>query len=454
MNPEQFPTYKSLPSVLKTPTTADSMPGLTDKPLHILIIEAYTDANVGSCALVENSIKILRSRFVNPDIQIMAQYPRAFTDLYGLPGIQDIFLYPSKQPRLKQIWWLSKTLIWMLSTLFFVLVFPQKKISSLLMLGVFAKIQPFLWADIIVSVGAERLNDKYYKSGPFSLYVLMIGKLLKKKVIIFPSTIGPFFFGWSKLLTGKVLPRLDAVYTRDQASSEVLHNVLKVPHNKVIRSVDVAVLQESVTKEEAYRLIGVAQNEALVGISVLKWGYFKNSVETAYSNYPAYVREMASLADTLIEKYHITVVFYPTNYQIHACEDDDLATVYDILPLIKNRNKVRVISELPTPSQLQGMLSRSEINITTRMHACILSTNSYTPTISINYLFKLKEYMASLGLADFSVDIEEFSTERVLSAFQRMWLEKEKWRKHLEAKIRERCETLWQSMETLNDIIR
>lgn len=421
-----------------------------NRQLHILIIEAYTDANIGSCALVENTLKILRTKFPDSEIKVMAQYPKAFSDLYNVTGVDDIFCYPAKRSLYYKILWLIKTVLWMLFNLF-ELKLHKENVSDQNKLMIFQEpIVPFLWADIVVSVGAERLNDKYYKTVLFSLYSLYVSKYLGKKTIIFPSTFGPFFFWWSKLFAGKVLSQLDIIYTRDHASTQTICDNLNVPREKVISSVDVAVLQESIGKREALRMIPAEENELIVGISAMRWGYFKNRIETPYSNYDAYVRELAKTANTLISEYGVTIVFYPTNYRIHGCEDDDPSTAYNVLSMINYPKRVKVISRLPKPSQFQGMLSCSQINITTRMHACILSTNAYIPTISINYLFKLKEYMSSLGLSDFSIDIEEFCSEKALTAFRKMWPEREKWRIHLEKKIRARKHILWNTMERLN----
>ena len=156
-------------------------------PLKILIIEAFTDANVGSCALVENSYKILQTIYKCSEIRVMAQYPKAFTDLYGIFGHEDIFVYPAQQPLTRQLLWLSKTGSWMLWTIMIILAIPQKIIESTFLRRLLGKLEPFIWADLIVSVGAERLNDKYYKNGPFSWYTLLIAKLMKKKVVIFPQ---------------------------------------------------------------------------------------------------------------------------------------------------------------------------------------------------------------------------------------------------------------------------
>ncbi len=420
---------------------------------NFLIIEAYTDANIGSCALVENAMKIIHTKFPNAKIKVMAQYPEAFKHLYNVDSMEDIFMFPTKQPLLKKIIWLIQNMGWVAVVMICLLLSGRKELNSGINFPFKNRIAPILWADYVISVGAERLNDKYFKNVPFSLLTFWVSKLLGRKVIIFPATYGPFFFWWSKFFCKHVLPLVDLNYTRDELSTNTLIKDLNIPFSKVIDSVDIAVLQESVDKKKAYSLIPARPDETIVGVSILRWSYFKNQIETPYSNYSAYVREMAKFVNHLVSNYDVSIVFYPTNFKIHSCADDDLAVAYDIMPLIESKHRIKIIKNLPTPAQFQGMLSCSAVNITTRMHACILSTNSCVPTISINYLPKLKGYMESLGLSEFSIDIEEFSAEKTIHAFQLIWPDRDKWTRHLRNVMKIRKERLWKTMERLDAVI-
>ena len=420
---------------------------------NILIVEAYTDANIGSCALVENAIKIINTKFPNAKIKVMAQFPEAFRKLYGVDTMEDVFMLPEKLPVVKNVFWLMQNIAWLAVVLLCILISGRKKLNSGVKFPFKKRIDPLLWSDCIISVGAERLNDKYFKNIPFSLLTFWLAKLLGKKVIIFPATYGPFFFNWSKFFCKSVLPLVDLNYTRDDPSTQTLIEDLIIPPGKVVSSVDVAVLQEPVNKKTAYGLIPANPDEVIVGISILRWSYFKNQMETAYSNYSAYVREMAKLVDYLVSNYDVSIVFYPTNFKIHGCTNDDLAVAYEIMAFIENKQRIKIIENLPTPDQLQGMLSCSAVNITTRMHACILSTNSCVPTISINYLPKLKGYMESLGLSEYSIDIEEFSAEKAINAFRLIWNDRSKWALHLSDVMKARKERLWKTMERLDAVI-
>lgn len=420
--------------------------------MNILVIEAYTDANIGSGALVENSLKILKSKYPNAKFRIMAHYPKAFDALFGVDAVEDIFKYPFGQSRLRQLLWLAWSMTWMFFVWTVSLAFSGKLASRMPIVG--HKLVDFVWADIVVSVGAERVNDKFFKNIIFSLYTYDLIYRLDKKLIIFPSTIGPFIFGWTKWLSARVLRNIDLIFTRDALSEKNTLSLKGVLSDRVINTPDVAIIQDYITREQALRMISADIKEKIVGISVMKWSYFKNKIDTPYSNFSAYLTEMAKFTDSIIDEYSVSVVFYPTNFHERGCREDDVATAFEVMKRMKNGNKVRVITNLPTPSQFKGMLACSELNVTTRMHACILSTGAYVPTISINYLFKLAEYMNSLGLSDFSIDIEEFCANRALEVFRKMWPERTQWREHLKAVIEEKQTSLHKAMESLNAVIQ
>ncbi len=431
-----------------------SLPIRQTIPRHILVFEAYTDANIGSGALVENTVNILKGKYPNSEIKIMAHYPAAF-NYENIESIPDVFEYPFLKPRWIQVIWLFKTMLWLLLAYLQALIFKSK--SFLLFRE---KARPFQWADLAVSVGAERLNDKFVKGLFFSALSLGLLKVLGKKVVFFPSTIGPFLYKPTRWLSGAVLKRLDLVYTRDRQSTQTCLDKLKLDPSRVVETADVAVLQSQVDADISWELLQSFQEKQLssgtplVGISAMEWTYRSNKVETQYSNYESYIREMAQLADTLVEKYGVKIVLFSTNYPIHGCREDDVAVSRKIRDKMARPDSAIVIDRLTTPSQFKGMLACSQVNIVTRMHACILSTGAGIPTLSVNYLFKLKEYMESLGLGEFSIDIEEFNAEDMLVAFDKMWKSREDWSRKIRAVIENKKKSLTKDMERMDDFIR
>ncbi len=422
-------------------------------PRHILIFEAYTDANIGSGALVENTVKLLKAKYPEAEIKVMAHYPDAF-HYENVESVPDVYEYPYLKPRWIQVGWLLKTIFWLSGTYLQSFILKTKPFPLFK-----EKVQFFQWADLVVSVGAERINDKFVNIQVCSALSLGLLKSMGKKVVFFPSTIGPFFYRLTRWLSSGVLSRLDLIYTRDRQSTKTCLEILKLDPSKVIETSDVAILQAQESPEKSWELLASFQEKPLpmgtplVGISALEWLYRANKVETQYSNFESYVREMAKLADTLVEKYGVKIVFFPTNYRVHGCRDNDVATSQEIRDKMTHSDSAFVIDRLTTPSQFKGMLACSRVNIVTRMHACILSTGAGIPTLSVNYLFKLREYMESLGLAEFSIDIEEFNAGDMLEAFDKMWRSREDWSRYVRAAIKEKKESLTKALERMDDFI-
>ncbi len=398
---------------------------------HVLVFEAYTDANIGSGALVENTVKLLKEKYPGCEIRIMAHYPEAF-HYEGVESVPDSFEFPYLKPRWRQVIWLAKTLLWL--SFAYLQAFLLKSKPFLFFKE---KTRHFQWADLAVSVGAERLNDKFVSGLFFSALNLRLLKAMGKRVAFFPSTVGPFLHRPTRILAAGALRRLDLVYTRDRQSTKTCVEELKLDPAKVIETSDVAVLQDQEGEEKSWALLSsfrgrpLPPGTPLVGLSVLKWTYRANKVETPYSNYASYLREMARLADNVADRYGAQIAFFPTNYPVNGCREDDVAVCREVMERMERKGEAFVIDRLTSPSEFKGLLACSRVNVVTRMHACILSTGAGVPTLSVNYLFKLKEYMESLGLAEFSVDIEEFHADILLPAFERMWKERDFWAGHI-----------------------
>jgi glycosyltransferase involved in cell wall biosynthesis len=364
---------------------------------NFLIIEAYTDANIGSGALVENIIKILNQHLgVNKEnIRIMAHYPTCFETKYNVTAVHDVFKYPFGKNRLLQIVWLVKTTRWMLLDWIFYKYAIKKQ-----------RWKDYDWADIVISIGAERINDKNIKNEFFSLYNYAIVKRFGKVMILAPSTFGPFLYKHTKILTKKVFGKLDLIYCRDQKSFDTISSFNEICKQKIINTNDIAILQDW-DLEFNHKLFD--NDRPVVGISVLQWNYSTNKYSTPFCNYESYKNEMALFVNNIIEKYHVNIIFFPTNFPVNGCGENDLLPSQDIIQLIRNKSSVKLIENLISANEFKSMLACSELNITTRMHACILSTGAFIPTMSINYLFKLREYMSSLNLGEYALDIEDFN---------------------------------------------
>lgn len=403
---------------------------------RVLIIEAYTDANVGSAALIENAAGIAKSLFGEPNVSILAQNKEAVEKFSGIPTKHEVFILPLSKNRFFQIRWLFVNFIWMsvhaLVRLLRIPVpvefytFNREKRDSIRLIQE---------SHLCISIGAERLNDNFFLALPYSLFSLWVIKSYKKKLILFPQTVGPFYFRISRFFVRKILNKCDLIYARDKKSLTLLRS-LNIKERKLKFVSDIALLQKKAPVNEVKDICkkeNVPVNEGkLAGVSALRWSYFKSK---GGSNYEQYIQAIADACDHLIENKGYHVVFVPTNVKINGCREDDIATAREVLEAMANKNKVTLISSLYTPAQIKGIFSLMDIFIATRMHACILSTSVFTPTVSINYQFKLNEYMKLIGMEDYSLDIDVVSSERLLPMVDNLCMNKDILRSHLKSQI-------------------
>jgi polysaccharide pyruvyl transferase WcaK-like protein len=160
-------------------------------------------------------------------------------------------------------------------------------------------------------------------------------------------------------------------------------------------------------------------------MSVMQWSYIRANGKSGYEEYR---QAVAAIADEFIKKKGARIIFIATNVLTEGCREDDVAAAMDIMELMKHKDGAIVLNRVYTPSQLKGIMGLLELCLVTRMHACIFSTGIFTPTVSINYQFKLREYMDLVGLGKYTVDIDVLTTENLRSLMELAWEDREKSR--------------------------
>ena len=425
--------------------------------MKILIIEAYSAANVGSGALVENSVSLLKKNFPGAEIEILAQAPPSIAALTGLPTYHELITLPLGKSRFEQVLWLLRTGIWMFfHTLFALLHRLGITVSEHLYTynkETLTALRKLKAADMVVSVGAERINDNFYKAILFSLFMLCVAKGYGKPLVLFPQTIGPFHFALTRWLSARVLSWCNLVFVRDQRSLETVQE-LGVSSEKVIRTCDVAVIQPAIDKEKAWELLekaGIPNNgKPVLGISAMKWSYIKAEGKSGYQDY---CRAVATVADEMIAQQGVRVAFIATNILSQGCREDDVAAAQDIIALMQHKPETVILDTVYSPAELKGIAGQMDLCMVTRMHACIFCTGIHTPTVSINYQFKLKEYMTQMGLGEYTVDLDRVDVASLRKITTAGWENRTEMRKTLEESVNHWSADLHTNITKITEII-
>ncbi|MDY6933069.1 MAG: polysaccharide pyruvyl transferase family protein [Spirochaetota bacterium] len=419
--------------------------------MKILIFEAYSDANIGSASLIENSINLIKQKYPNAKIELLAQNVESVKTFSGYNSYEELFSFPFSQHRIKQLFWVVKSFLWMIIHLMIrTLQLPIPEKFYTYNHSKLVAIEKIKKADICISIGAERINDNFVLVLPFCLYTMWVITNYKKRIILFPQTIGPFHYNITKKLSAYIIKRCNYIFLRDYKSVSIVKN-LGIKFDNFSFMPDVAILQKAIDQKRINQILEMEninyENRAIVGISVMEWSYFKAPLHS--TGYEGYKDAVSQITDYLIEELGYYVIYVPTNVKIHGCREDDIKATHDIYQLIRNKGDVAIVENLYRPSEIMGLFKIMDFLLVTRMHACILATSAYVPTCSINYQFKLFEYMKLLGLDKNTVDIHEVNFESLKNIIDYTYIN----RNDIQQKLKKKISELKSKFEILKDTI-
>lgn len=387
--------------------------------MKITIAEAGSAANIGSMALIENAIKIAKQMDNNCTITLLTNdYNRVYNSVKNIDDsinvTNDLFIFPEGK-LFHKIYWAISTIIWILFVRF-LLLFTTKPYKFLW--GRKAKLlKEVSQSNYIICIGAERINDIYYKTAYLSLEALDIYEKMSIKLIHFSLTIGPIFYRSTIRKAQKVLDKSYAIFVRDSKSFNLLSK-LNITRPHIFNSYDIAILQEKLNENNnLLTKIGI-NNPEYICVSAINWSFRKAQGPVRQNGYN---KAIAEILDYIIDKYNMNIVFTPTVVGVN--KNDDVAAGQHIIDLMKNKNRTIEIKNLLTPKELAFVFSKSKFGIVTRMHAAILcSAAGRKPIIAINYLYKLREYMKNIGFEDYSIDIDYTNTDSLKSFVDQMFM--------------------------------
>ena len=392
--------------------------------MKFIITEASVPENIGSMALIENAIKIVRNIDKDCEITIFAASKEGvystLSKKYSMDKIKvisDFFLFPESKAnsKIKKIKWGIFTLI----TILYIrtLLLFTKKPYRFICCRRRELLKEVSEADYIFCIGAERINDIYYKTAYLSMEAQSVYEKMGAKLIHLSLTIGPVFNKSTIKKASQILNDSYGILVRDQKSYELL-NELNVTAPKSFKSYDIAILQDLPAEADGERLTERLQlPKEYICCSVIYWAFRKCEGPTRLEEY---YRSIAETLDYTIEKYNIDIVATPTVVGRYSI--DDVEAGREMYKYIKNKSRVHLIEELLTPSELSYVFSKSKFSIVTRMHAAILCTGAGNrPIIAINYLYKLREYMKNIDFEDYSIDIDYCNAKDLKSFVDRMF---------------------------------
>lgn len=290
------------------------------------------------------------------------------------------------------------------------------------------------------------LDDSFttlYGPGPFfhNFCCIFLAKLLKKPVVLYAGSIGPFKNKFYELVGWYIINKVDLVTLREEISLEYLNKIgISKPPMHV--TADLAFALQPSTPERAMEILaleGISKTDGpLVGISlsqvISKWAF--PELHEAGEKYQKYIDLMAKMVDYVIREFSATIVFIPQVIG-PTKENEDRDTARDIYQLTKNKDKIKLIENEYTPEELRSVTGKFDLFIGARTHAIISAALMCTPFVAIEYeSHKTRGIIGKmLNCEEFVYDIRTLDLDTLTSKIDDVWLNRVEIKDELAIKI-------------------
>jgi len=355
---------------------------------RILITDTIFPKNRGDNAILLGMIEDIKNKITDVEFIVLSSYPQDAENKLPYqvyPSMSSLLGYPPFS--------LIKIIIILIMV-------------NLPKLPAFRTIEEYRKADIVISCGGSFVTDTYLISLYKVLFGYFISKKLKKPLVLYAQSIGPFRFSFYKKLTLWILNMVDLIITRDSRSYEMVKHLDTEVHSSVDAALNLPAVKENMFETES-----IPNNKFVVGISTREWVY--PGVQNPTEQIVQYKAVIAKIADYLIERYDAHIVFASTCFGEGTYKFNDVETSVQIQKLMKNQNDTNIITKPYSASELKKLFGEMNFCICTRMHTLIFATTMYIPSVAIQYEFKTNEYMKMLDLDKYVIDIVDIKYEKL-----------------------------------------
>ncbi len=414
------------------------------------LITNTVPVNGGDEAILAAMLRDLK-RETNSNVRVLANdVSRAralFPDLKLLPALEEAGLPEGEKPHYAPSrWWAFKMRIAarLMRTLGKCVIPLRGREAEV--------INAYNNGDVVVSAGGGYLTDNYV-----SLWNKLCGfdvaAILKKPLVIYAQSIGPFRTDEGRRAMCRVLRRAALVMVRDRSSfDEAL--TLGVAKDKLHLMADAGfalpVVVDGFPEEE---ISGAGKRALNVGMSVRTYE-FPDRRSERNTLMAAYRKAMARLCEHLIARRGARLTFISTCQGIAGYADDS-AVAAEIIADIQPELRAQITLERGhfDPLTLKRRLGRFDIFIGTRMHSIVLASLSHVPCCGIACEQKTEDLLADLGLRQFLLFAEDATPEKYIEVVNKLVDARAEVRRALEQRVPSLTRRAHQSAALLCELI-
>jgi polysaccharide pyruvyl transferase WcaK-like protein len=275
-------------------------------------------------------------------------------------------------------------------------------------------------ADVVLLGGGGILQDQTsIYNIPYFIIQILLAQLLRKKTMFIAIGAGPIQGIAGKFLISLSMKKINAITVRDTYSYNVLKKLGADEETMHVVTDPAIALSHDNSGELNAIPITFTENDYIV-VCLRHWFDLNRFLPVSLSNkfklsyrgrcsYKNFITTIAQCLDTIIEETSQRAVFFP------FYGNRDITVNRDTYETMKHKNKTVLIKEPQHLSTFYHVVKNAQFVISMRLHAAILSAAQHTPSIALSYSIKVREFMKSLGMERFALDLNDLNEESMLA---------------------------------------
>lgn len=384
--------------------------------LSTLIISYHSSLNNGDRALLEMNISQLQAAFSNPNITVASTWPNE----HYFNKLTDVLTIPSAWRLIDEKW--ENKIIPQLFNYFRAEIYARKFVKGR------TKGIPANWvslfkaydqADLIASVSSTHFYSTGRYGWPFPVKIFManLAHIFGKPLYVLPQSIGPLRWNWEVKMLKTTFQKGRLIFLRDYASMQLaqklgLRNVLFAP--------DPAFAYPPTNQQIAYQTMkkyGYNSSDLSLGLTLIPRQ--SRAVSSSFIN--TYYTQISRALQFLHKELNVKVYLFnqvtgPTHY------DDDRGAIKSLLNFFDHQYSwLTHVDEILPPALLKACYGLMSIFLATRLHSGIFSLSMGVPVVFIGYGTKTRGMMQGLGLEEWVIDLNNISTDEIVSKIFKAW---------------------------------
>ena len=389
----------------------------------ILIINTHSALNSGDSGILLAQIDFLQKHFKKVDISLVSRTPAIDRRFYR-NRVTDIF--PPLVPAPSIFEGKQAQIFKSLKCLFSI----KNKIRLL------RKIKK---CDLIISSGGGYFwTNRKWIPGPmfFQNYIhVRIALLLKRPVLFFPQSIGPFYNRMASNMMSGLLSHKKTIkiFAREMISYGWAKKLMNKPERlkKIDLCPDMALLLEN---KPLRKSPGPAQGEKrpIIALTLRKWAFPGLGKKQKKDYHKKYLAELEKFCHDYHYSEGAAFVIFPQSRGPGNFENDQMIskTFFSRLKKIIPVSHIfyHDLPDATSPFTIIDLLSRSDVALTTRLHSALFALIAGTPAVSFAYQHKSEGIMKELGFEDLCLDIEKIDSGKIKSMVSFILQNKDKTR--------------------------